>query len=322
MRIPPEEIKALVESSLKTTRRPKRKSIARSLAEARRLMSADLDQYMQASFVLFDEAVRFIMSFEEFQFSRELKTETSAFALQTARLRSDLLAIREMVRLGQESAAQAMSRVFFEDIEIAMALAIDSKFAIAYSESAGEDAFWSKHIGYGKIYGQVRQFLEMSGCDSQYVQHRLLHHKKLKTFLSGHIHPTTSSAFDVVFSPALAHPGMFHRRPLGSLGKNLRPLCLTLADEVAMFAACCINMLIRPDTPAALPRLDPCGELDDFIASAHILQQLHMKYFEPLWREHIEASEAWEAGIWNDEAHSYQERRSTCKPVIPARIKL
>lgn len=301
MRIPPEEIKTLLGSSLITTRRPKRKSIDRLLAEVRRSMSANLEVHMQAPMVLFDEAVRFIMAFEEFQFSRKLKAETSDFAMHTTRLRSDLLAVREMVKLGQESAALALARVFFEDIEIAMGLAIDPKFAIAYGESAGDDAFWSKHIGYGKIYPRVLNFLEMGGGDSKHAEQQLRHHKELKSFLSGHIHPTTTSVFHAVFPPAPAHPGMFLKRPLGSLGKNLRPLCLTLADEVHMFAACCINMFIRPDPPPALAGYEPCGELDDFLASAHILQELIVKYLEPLWREHIEASAAWEAGLSNDE---------------------
>lgn len=301
MRIPPEEIETLLGSALVTTRRPKRRSIDRLLAEVRRSMRASLDEHMQAPIVLFDEAVRFILTFEEFQFSRTLSAESSDFALHTTRLRSGLLAVREMVKLGQESAALALARVFFEDIEIAMGLAIDPQFAIAYGESAGNDAFWSKHIGYGKIYPKVRKFLEMGGGDSEQAEQQLSHHKELKSFLSGHIHPTTSSVFHTVFPPAHAYPGMFLKRPLGALGKNLRPLCLTLADEVHMFAASCINMFIRPDPPPALAGYEPCGELDDFLASAHILQELVVKYLEPLWREHIEASAAWEAGLSENE---------------------
>jgi hypothetical protein len=301
MRIPPEEIKTLLRSALVTTRRPKRRSIDRLLSEVRRSMQTTLDEHMQAPMVLFDEAVRFIMAFEEFQFSRKLKAESSDFAMHTTRLRSDLLAVREMVKLGQESAALALARVFFEDIEIAMGLAIDPEFAIAYGESAGDDAFWSKNIGYGKIYPKVRKFLETGGGDLKHAEQQLSHHKELKSFLSGHIHPTTSSAFHAVFPPAPDHPGMFLKRPLGSLGKNLRPLCLTLADEVHMFAACCINMFISPVPPPAFAGYEPCGEFDDFLASAHILQELIVKYLEPLWREHIETSAAWKAGLSDDE---------------------
>lgn len=300
MLISPEEIEILLRSAPTTTRRPKRRSIDRVLGKVRRSMRVTLDEYMQAPMVLFDEAIRFIMAFEDFQFSRKLTAESSGFALHMTRLRSDLLAVREMIKLGQESAALALARVFFEDIEIAMGLAIDPDFASGYSESVDSDTFWSKHIGYGKIYPRVRKFLEMGGVDSELAEEQLHHHKELKSVLSGHIHPTISSVYHTVLPPAHAHPGMFFMRPLGSQGRNLRLLCLALAEEVHIFAVCCIKMFIRPDPPPALADYVPCGELDDFLASAHILQALIVKYHEPLWREHIEESALWEAGFQED----------------------
>jgi len=297
MRIPPEEIQALLESSPITTRRPKRRSIDRLLAGVRRSMRATLDEHMQAPMVLFDEAVRFILAFEEFQFSRKLQAESSDFALHITRLRSDLFAVREMVQLGQESAALALARVFFEDIEIAMGLAIDPKFAIAYGASTNDNAFWSKNIGHGNIYPKVRRFLEMGGGDLEHVERKLSHHKELKSFLSGHVHPTTSSAFHTVFPPALANPGMLLKRPLGSVGWNVSLLCLTLAEEVRVFAICCIKLFISQNPPPAFASYKPCGEMDDFIASAHILEELIERYLEPLWLEHTGVSMKWKAGL-------------------------
>jgi hypothetical protein len=200
-----------------------------------------------------------------------------------------------MIVLGQESAALALARIFFEDIEIAMGLAIDPEFSSAYGDASQDSDFWSKQIGYGKIYPRVRRFMEGGGGDASMVDAKLSHHKELKSFLSGHIHPTTSSAFRAAFPPAIDRPGMLLKRPLGSLGSNLQPLCLTLADEVHMFAACSINMFIRPNPPPAFSNYEPSGEMDDFVASAHVLQELMAKYLEPLWHQYDQTMVAWDA---------------------------
>lgn len=297
MPVTTEEVRSLLASTPKTTRRPKRTSIDRLLSQVRRSMRAAIDERMQAPMVLLDEAIRFLLAFENFQFARGLTVENREFALHVTRLRSDILAVREMVTLGQESAALALARVFFEDIEIAMGLAIDPQFSSAYGNASQDSDFWSKQIGYGRIYPRVRRFLEGGGGDADMVDGKLNHHKGLKSFLSGHIHPTTSSAFRAAFPPALDHPGMFLERPIGSLGGNLHPLCLTMADEVHMFAACCINMFIRPNPPPAFSGYEPSGEMDDFIASAHVLQEFVVKYLEPLWQRYQETMTAWDAGV-------------------------
>lgn len=294
MRIEPDEIRALVASSMVTKRRPMRRSIERALSQLRRSMRKAIDKHMQGPMVLLDEAVRFLMTFERFQFARGLTNDTREFAMHVARLRSDMLAVREMIKLGQESAALALARIFFEDIEIAMGLAIDPAFAQAYGEASQDSGFWKRQIGYGQIYARVSRFLSAGGSDIETVDNKLQHHKELKSFLSAHIHTTTSSAFRAAFPPSLEHPGMFLVRPLGSLGSSLRPLCLVLADEVQMFSACCINMFIRPNPPPALAGYVPCAEMDEFIVAAGVLQDLVVKYLDHFWKRHHEAMEAWD----------------------------
>jgi hypothetical protein len=301
MRIPADELSGLISSAPRLVRRPKRRSIERAIGKLRTIMRGAIAAHMQAPMMLFDEAFRFMLAFEEYQFSRKLTAESSTFALHITRLRSDLLAIREMVSLGQESAAMALARVFFEDIEIAMGLAIDPEFAIAYSNSTQDDRFWSGHIGYGKIYSKVRKFLEAGRSEPVHVDGKLAHHKELKAFLSGHIHPTNSSALRAAFPPELNEPGMLVKRPLGSLGTNLRPLCLAIADEVQVFSACCINIFITTNPPPALADYEPCGEMDDFMTAAHVLQELVLKYLDPLWLAHREAVATWEGGLPEEE---------------------
>lgn len=302
MRIESDEINALIASSLVTTRHPKRMSIERVLRQHRRSMQKAIDTHMQAPMVLLDEAVRFLMAFEGFQFERGLNNDTREFALHITRLRSDILAVREMINIGQESAALALARVFFEDIEIAMGLAIDPAFALAYGDASQDSDFWAKQIGYGNIYPRVMRFLSAGGGDVDTVDNKLQHHKELKNFFSQHIHPTTSSVFRNAFPPSLEHPGMFLGRPLGSLGSNFHPLCLVLADEVHMFAGCCINMFIRPNPPAALTGYEPCAEMDEFIAAAYVLQELIVKYLDLLWKRYHEAMEVW--GIASDKGET------------------
>lgn len=301
MRITPEELASLSALSPVTTRRPKRKSIHRLLNQVRRSMRADIAEHMQAPMALLEEAIRFLLAFENFQFAQGLIVENRELAVHTTRLRSDLIAVRELVAFGQESAALAIARVFFENIQIAMGLAIDPAFSLPYGEATKDSDFWSKQIGYGKIYPRVRKFLAAGGGDPDTVDGKLAHHKELKSFLSGHIHPTTSSAFQSAFPPALGDPGMLLERPIGSVSRNLRPLCLTLADEVHMFAACCMNMFISSNPPPALSGYKPSGEMDDFLDAASVLRELIVKYLEPLWQEHRETMAAWKSGLSTSE---------------------
>lgn len=301
MRVTPEEIRSLLASAPRTTRRPKWTSLNRLVGKIRRLMLSAIDERMQAPMALLDVAIRFLLAFESYQFARGLTVENREFVVHITRLRSDTLAIREMILIGQESAALALARVFFEDIEIAMGLAIDPQFSLAYGEASDDSDFWAKQIGYGKNYPRVRRFLEIGGNDAEAADGKLNHHKQLKSFLSSHIHPTNSSALRAVFPPTFEHPGMFLERPIGSLGECMHPLCLTLADEVYMFSACCINMFISPNPPLAFAGFKPSGEMDDFIASALVLQELVLKHLKPLWHTYEEAVTIWYAGVSSDE---------------------
>jgi hypothetical protein len=304
MRIPSEEVQALLISAPHYTRRPKRRSIDRMVGTLRTSMRRSIAQYLQAPMLLLDESIRVVLALEAYQYTRILKPESAPFALQLSRVRGDLLSIRELIVLGQESAALAVARVFLEDIEISMGIAIDPDFAVAYGDAEPYDTFWSKNIAYGRNNSRVQRFLEMGGGSDEQVAGKVQHHKELKNFLSGHVHPTHSSALRVAFPPALGYPGMFSVRPMGSIGANLSPLCLFLVDEVHSFSACCINILIRPEPPPALAGYVPNGELDDFVAAAHILQELSMKYLDGLREAHDAAQSAWRVALATNESET------------------
>lgn len=297
MRIPVQEILAAVDSAPSVKRRARRKSIERLVSLNRSKVKSAIASQMPGPFFLLEEAFRFMHAFEEYQFSRELTKESSPFALHITRLRSDLLAIRELVVLGQESSALALSRVFVEDIEIAMALAIDPSFAVEYFESSGKGDFWSSKVGYGKLYPRVRKFLDRGGSDGQSTEDWVNHHRRMKTFLSSHIHPSSSTAFRTAFPASLEHPGLMARRPLGYVSENLAPLCLYVAEEVQVFSACCINMFIKPDPPPAFVDYEPSGLMDDFLAAANVLQELGLKYHDDLWSQQDVARQKWDAAL-------------------------
>src|SRR5690606_3121024 len=109
---------------------------------------------------------------------------------------------------------------------------------------------------------------------ASYIQH----HKELKTFLSGHVHPSFSAALRTVLPPVLDHPGLFADRPLGWFGINSARLCLYIADEIQTLSACCVNILIRQDPPPALAGFKPNKNFAAFMSSAHTLQALITRY--------------------------------------------
>jgi hypothetical protein len=300
MRIPADEVQALISSASHShnRRRPKHPSIDRMVRALRSSMRKSIDENLQAPIVLLDEAILFVIAFERYQYTQ---VNSFPFALQLTRVRGDLLSIRELIFLGQESAALAVARVFIEDIELAMGIVVEPEFALAYSDTEkDENKFWKDKVGYGKIYPLVQRFIERGGGNEEEVAAKLEFHRAMKNFLSDHIHPTFYSAFRTAFPVALKNPGMFVDRPLGILGEHFWPLCLFLAEEIQMFAACCINMFIRPDPPAALAGYIPNRELDDALAAAHILQELSKKYVDKLHEVYDVAKATWNISLDDD----------------------
>ena len=278
MRIPRAQLAQLVASAPRLGRAPRRHYIGRLTNKLRSDIRVAIAKHMQPWMLLLDETVQFFIHFERYQYSRRLTGESSPFALQVSRLRSCALAIRELVALGQEAPAHVLARAFVEDVELAMALAADPAFAIQYSNATDESAFWKKYIGYGKINARVEQFLRRAGGTAEQIDEHIGLHKQVKNSLSGHVHTASYSSFRAAIVPSLSHPGMFHFRELGALSAHLPRLCLFLANETHVFSACCINLFIRPDAPAALMSYKPTGLLGDAVASAHVLQKLLANY--------------------------------------------
>jgi hypothetical protein len=175
--------------------KPRPVSIHARIRSSTRNVRNDIENNHSAALILLEEAAKFVIAFEDYQHSRDdRQKEAVPFKFILSRVRADLVAIHQLLLLGQETSALAVARVFIEDIELVMATAIDQSFSTEYLDSSSEDEFWRKRVGYGKIYPLVEKFLIRGANDLRDAEDHVQHHKQLKTFLSGHIHPSFSAA--------------------------------------------------------------------------------------------------------------------------------
>lgn len=302
MQIHKEEITSILESEFGTRKRHRRPSLDRRLSRTRKNIKAALEAQLQPHLTLFGEALRFILAFEDYLFLDHSKKLRREFSLHVVRLRSDLIAIRELIFLGQETSVLALGRVFIEDLEIAMAMAIDETFSNLYTTAPSSDEFWKKYIGYGRIYSFVRRFLELGGGTKEKIESTLERHKTTKAFLSQHIHPDTSSAFRSAFPPDISRPGVLLVRPLGNIGTNIALVSLTIAEEIRVFSSCCVNIFSQLNPPAALADYSPKEDLSAAIESAVILDHLLTRHLNALWNESSNLQDVWLAGEGEIEA--------------------
>jgi hypothetical protein len=285
MRIPRSRVKELLADAPSFGSNPRRHSISR-MADALRIKNRrTISRYMQPWMLLLDEAVQFLIHFERFQYSRQLTSKTSPFAMQISQMRSTVLSLRELVVLGQDAPAHALGRVLIDEIELAMAIAISPKFAIGYSSAKEPTEFWKIHIAYGKIYPYVERFVKRGGGSSLEVADYVAHHKAVKNYLSDHVHVAYSSALRTAVPPSLIAPGRFHFKSIGAINAHLPSLCLFVAREIHMFSGCCVKLFIGPKPPPALAGYTPTGLLGDAVSSSHILQELVVEYEDQLEAE-------------------------------------
>lgn len=301
MRIPDKQL-ATIDSKAPTLgfKAPKTSLVAK-MRRARSRVRVQISDHRQASFAVFEEAAKFVVAFEDFQFQREDRPkEVTPFIFMLARIRSDLLAVRGLLLDGQESAALAVARVFLEDMELTMATAVDSKFAIDFMEAEDSDSFWSRNVGYGKIYPYVEKFLHLGRQGKAISAEHIAQHKSMKTFLSRHIHPTFSSAVRLVIPPAIERPGFFANRPEGWFGDNSGKLCMYIAEEVQAFGATCISAIVNPNPPISLANCKPNKAFATFMRPAHNLQTLLSRYSRRIYTEYDKKSERWDAQMMSE----------------------
>lgn len=299
MKISPERLAKIDASAPNFGYNAPRISLCAKSRSTKRAVSRQIEEHHQGAFTIFEEAVRFIVAFEEFQFRRKDRPrEATPFIFMLARVRADLMSIRNLLLAGQESSALAVARIFMEDIELAMATAVDAEFAVAFMDTDDPDTFWSKRVAYGKIYPYVERFLHLGNQGKKISTAHIAQHRAMKSFLSQHVHPNFSSALNLVAPAALEAPGRLAMRPAGWFGENSGRICLYIADEIQAFSATCINTFIKPNPPPVLANYKPSKSLATFMRPAHNLQTLLQKYSTRMHSSYERKAKHWkeEAG--------------------------
>lgn len=285
-RIDPKEVEDVLSKSVYL---PKRLiSVEHAVRRLRRTVRQEIDSHMQPWSILLDESVRFFINFERLQRTRKFTKVTSTFAMQIGRLRSLTLSIRDLVYLGQESPAHALTRVFLDDLELAAVIVDDPDFALQYmNEDAAhdEEEFWKQNIGYGRIYPRYHRFLIRAGWTKRAAERQINIHRQTKNVLSGYVHPSPATTFRGLASPSWTHPGKVAIDTLGHTSIHMPGLCLFVASETRYFAASILNLLFGDDPPLALKDYKR-KRVSGIAASTMILQELMDKHAKAMKLEH------------------------------------
>lgn len=302
MKISQKRITAIRAKSPKLGFNPRAISLRYRLQASQKIVRKDIEENHSAALLLLEEALSAVLSYEAYLHDTYSGTgETIPFKFALSRVRADLVSIYHLLSLGQESSALALARIFIENIQLLMAVAISHEFSREYHSAETNDKFWEKRIGYGRINPFVEEFIFRGSNSHSLAKNQIEQHKRLKNFLSGYVHPTMSSAIRVVLPPAVDTPGHFLNRPLGWFGINSARLCIYLADEIQTLLVCCINLFIRPDSPAALADHYPDKALATFFVHAHTLQHLSRNFAHKIESDYEKRSSTWEEAAFGQD---------------------
>lgn len=282
MRIDRATLLEILDRAPKLDRAPRRAEIDQELVDLRARIALQVDQHIQPWIVLLDESLQFFAQFEAYQFSDPLGHNAVSFAILISKLKRDVVSIRELLLIGQDATSLVLARTFVEDLEIAMALALDASLCEAYSHDDNQVGFWNKSIGYGRVYDKMERFLLECGATQEHATAAVQHHREIKTFCSNSTHGGMTSSLRSAFSPSLVEPDMFHHLSLGALSANSPKLCLFIAQESQMFAGSIVRSITGKSPLHLFRSYQPTSELLDAIAAAYVLQELVVRYGEEL----------------------------------------
>lgn len=282
MRIERTTLLEIIKRAPALDRVPQRADLSKEILDLRAKIAKQSDQYIQPWLVLIDESLQFFVQFEKYQFAKPLKSNAVSFAILISKIKRDLVSIRELLLIGQDATSLIVARTFVEDLEIAMALALDSELCKAYSSNNDNSEFWNKNIGYGRVYDKMERFLLECGTSHDRAVAAVQQHREIKKFCSESTHGGMTSSLRSAFSPSLTEPDMFHHLSLGALSANTPKLCLFIAEECHMFSGSIIKSITGRKPLHLFRSYQPTSELFDAFASAYVLQELVVRYGEKL----------------------------------------
>lgn len=113
--------------------------------------------------------------------------------------------------------ARVLARTFIEDLEIAMALALSADTCRAFAATRDTNEFWNHHIGYGKVYDKVHQYLLACGVEEDRCKSLVDRHREAKKMFSESTHGGRQSSLMSAFAPSLTDRKEVHFMSLGAL---------------------------------------------------------------------------------------------------------
>ncbi|QIK80889.1 hypothetical protein G7069_04300 [Lysobacter sp. HDW10] len=278
MRIEIDEIVDLVQRTPGIYRRPDRIDVAREIANLRAKLQSTIDANLQPWFVLIDESIQFFFLLERFMFRQPLHDNEVPFAIQCSKIKRDLVSIRELIAIGQDICAAVLVRTFLEDLEISMVVALDKEKSASYITTDNQADFWNKHVGYGRVYGHISQYLSTSGAQESEIRETIERHKQMKRFCSDCTHGGMISSLRSAFTPSLTDIDELHHQSLGSISPDARYICLSVSEECRVFAGSLVNHLARGSKLHVYERFSLDDKLFDVFSSAYVLQELIKRY--------------------------------------------
>jgi hypothetical protein len=267
----------------------RRIDVAAELDALRRRLSTQIDAHLQPWFVLLDESIQFFVQFERFLYEAPMSSELTAYAVTISKLKRDVISIRELLAIGQDTTARVLARTFVEDIEIAMALALSADTCKAFATTDDTNDFWNRHIGYGRVYQQVHDYLLACGVEDERARQLVDRHRDAKKLFSEPTHGGRQSSLMSAFAPSLTEPDRVHFLSLGALTYVTPQLALFIAQETQAFAGSVAKGLTVREPLHLYRGFLPTGQHMNAVAAAYVLQELLVRYEAEL--EAIEASQ-------------------------------
>jgi hypothetical protein len=257
-------------------------NVAADLKAMRERLALRIDAHLQAWFVLLDESIQFFVQFERYLYEFPLSSNLASFAVTISKLKRDVISIRHLLAIGQDVTARVLARTFIEDIEIAMALALSADTCESFATADDTNEFWNRHIGYGKVYDKVHQYLLDCGIQEERCKLLVDRHREAKKMFSESTHGGRQSSLMSAFAPSLTYKDEVHFLSLGALSYVTAQLALFIAQETHAFAGSIVKGRMVAD-PLHLFRGFPItGRYMNAVGSAYVLQELLMRYEDEL----------------------------------------
>lgn len=249
-------------------------SVDAELIALRERLAQRIDAHLQPWFVLLDESIQFFVQFERFLYEAPLSSRLTGFAVTVSKLKRDVISIRELLAIGQDMTAHILARTFVEDIEIAMALALNPATCDAFLSMKNTNDFWNKHIGYGKVHDQVHQYLLGCGIAEDRAQILVERHRVAKRMFSESTHGGRQASLFSAFTPSLTNRDEVHHLSLGALTYVTAQVALFVAQEAHGFAGSVVKGTMVSQPLHLFRDFRITGRYMNAAGSAYVLQEL------------------------------------------------